>query len=448
MREPFTRTERLLMEALPATLTAQVGFPRQAEIIRPEAADRMLEFWGGDFRHVCLEEALDEDCQDDVPPRNRLYDVFWNMSERDKELACRVALGACGVSVEARSPEDRSGLPERLGSVVSKVREQFSPACCTRVGLRYACEVGMWSASHMIRPEFIGLPRLERHASGFMALDERAMSSKAVFRMDDGLVVRGTWGQPSADVHGGGRRSDSSAAGNWMLDLNLSLRSVKPFEAGELREAAEGMVGCIGKLVGCMATDTFREELELQDTLVGPDYDFPDGGSGDFLERMKKELTARKAAIQIRWLARLSKEEAAELFGVSRQTVHNWENCRPVTKKNQVLVYKVLLAVRHLYQGSASVTRSLLMKAGEPGGKSRFDLIKERRFDEAVAGVENKDNLPPFKPLTDKTMIHIPIDVQMGGSISDSTRFPAKVRPLKDRGPAWHRKHGKKSGDE
>lgn len=443
---PANRTDLLLLGAFPGYLVAQVLFPRETDIIRPAAAGRMLEILGRDFQGAVLKEGLEEDPENDVP-RNRLYDydVFWHATSVDAAIS--LALGAESLSVSADRPEDRSGLPGRLASAASKVGELFSPACCTRVGVRLACVIQEGLVPDMIRPEFIGMHSQPKHAAAFEGLDEGAMSSEAVFRMDGGLAVRGRWGQLAAGRSEAGIGAASPAGGDWMLDLDLCRSSVVPFEAEELGEAAEGLLGRLGKLVGCMAADSFREDIETHARLAGPGPGAGEDGSGGSREPAGKEATPHSALMEMHMLTRLTWREMAELFGISRQSMNNWTCCKPLSRKNQALVFRMLSAFRHLYQGGGQRTRDLLMKAGESGGKSRFELLKERRFDEAVAGVEDKDNLPRRSGRATRPEVRIPIDAQLG-SISDSTRFPADGRAFEDRGPAWQRRLRAKGGNE
>lgn len=428
---------RLLTEALPATLFAQVGFARQKEIGNPAAAERIRNSLGVDYPVLGMSQVRNPVPADEgLPPRNELYDVFWHLSEEDRDSTCRVALGSEGLSVAARRPKDRASLFDRLGSVVTKVQERFSPASSNWVGMRLVCEVDEMDVEDLVSPEFIGVHSQLGARPPFQDMDEGSARSEATFLMRDGMVVRARWGQRATGGFERGSVSELSVGGSWTMDLSLESDEARAFDADVLCKAVEAVAGRLTEFAVRFASDALKEEIEVAALPEEIGSDSEGGGSDDPAEKLKRELTTGQAVFEIKLLSGLSTGELAELFGVSRQSIHNWDCEGRMTRKNEDLLFRILAAVRHLYQDGNVMTYQLLTEVDEATGKTRFDLLKERRFDEAVAGVEDRDNLPDHSETRDEPEIHIPIDVQLGGSISDSTQFPGDVRPLEERSEA------------
>ena len=92
------------------------------------------------------------------------------------------------------------------------------------------------------------------------------------------------------------------------------------------------------------------------------------------------------AILEIRRLSGLTWEELADLFDVSRRSVHHWASGKPVSAEHEQAVRGVLTALRHLDRGDPAATRALLLTS-DRGGKSLLDLLKAGAYEEAVAGI-------------------------------------------------------------
>jgi len=96
--------------------------------------------------------------------------------------------------------------------------------------------------------------------------------------------------------------------------------------------------------------------------------------------------------LEIRFLSGLTWEELAELFGVSRRSVHNWANGEPMRPENIALVDMVLQTIRELRRESSVETRLALIKELPSGGRP-LDLLRDKRWKEAIAAVKA---IPPI----------------------------------------------------
>ena len=100
------------------------------------------------------------------------------------------------------------------------------------------------------------------------------------------------------------------------------------------------------------------------------------------------ESTA-EAVMEIRRRSGLTWEELADLFDVSRRSVHNWANGKAVRAGHDRTIRKMLAAVRRLDRSDRGAARALLLTAHGATGISTLDLLKDGRFDEAMERVES-----------------------------------------------------------
>jgi hypothetical protein len=82
----------------------------------------------------------------------------------------------------------------------------------------------------------------------------------------------------------------------------------------------------------------------------------------------------------------------ADLFDVSRRSVHLWASGKAVTAEHDQHIRRTLAAIRQIDQGEANRTRDFLLTPGADGFLA-VDLLKGGAFDEAVA----RDALAPAR---------------------------------------------------
>lgn len=105
------------------------------------------------------------------------------------------------------------------------------------------------------------------------------------------------------------------------------------------------------------------------------------------LDHSSHQLAPSKAVLEIRKQADLTWKELANLFAVSRRSVHNWAADEPITSENEHRIYSVLDLIRQIHDRvPAAVRHALLMP--RPGGVSIFDLVKEGAINEALEVIE------------------------------------------------------------
>ena len=95
------------------------------------------------------------------------------------------------------------------------------------------------------------------------------------------------------------------------------------------------------------------------------------------------------AVMEIRRQSGLTWQELADLFCISRRSIHHWANGKSVTSSNEHKVRRMLSAMRVLDRGNQRETRSLLLAEDQITGQRRFDRLKAGHFDEATRHVES-----------------------------------------------------------
>ena len=95
-----------------------------------------------------------------------------------------------------------------------------------------------------------------------------------------------------------------------------------------------------------------------------------------------------EAVLEIRRRSGLTWEELGDLFNVTRRSVHHWASGKPVSAMHERMIRRVLAAIRRLDQGNRIGTRVQLLAVDDTLGASALKLLKEGRFDEAIARVE------------------------------------------------------------
>ena len=157
-------------------------------------------------------------------------------------------------------------------------------------------------------------------------------------------------------------------------------------------------------------------------------------GHFDFL-LAPAESTA-EAIMEIRRRLGLTWEELGDLFDVSRRSVHHWANGKPVTAGHNRMIRRMLAAARQLDQGAQASTRALLLTVDLATGDCPVELLKNGRFDEAMARVTGvrapeRHSTPLSGPAQDARRPQAP--VLLLGAEQDRPDIPAKARAVRAR---------------
>lgn len=93
---------------------------------------------------------------------------------------------------------------------------------------------------------------------------------------------------------------------------------------------------------------------------------------------------AKAAAIaELRRRSGLTWEDLAELFGVSRRSVHFWASGKPLNASHEEALNQLLHVVRYIDRGAGAATRSALASLGADG-VSPLELLAEGRYGEVM----------------------------------------------------------------
>jgi DNA-binding transcriptional regulator YiaG len=84
--------------------------------------------------------------------------------------------------------------------------------------------------------------------------------------------------------------------------------------------------------------------------------------------------------MEVRRLTGFSWDQLADLFSVSRRSVHLWASGGGVSAHKEERLFKVLSALRRMSDGDAQSLRAKLLTA-DRSGQTTFDLLKSGEFD-------------------------------------------------------------------
>lgn len=103
---------------------------------------------------------------------------------------------------------------------------------------------------------------------------------------------------------------------------------------------------------------------------------------GPALHEQQREATG-KAVSELRRLSGLTWEHLAQLFGVTRRSVHFWASGKPLNAENEAHLLQALDVIRFADRGDAHSNRSALLTVHDR--VSALDLLAQKRFDDARA---------------------------------------------------------------
>jgi transcriptional regulator with XRE-family HTH domain len=111
--------------------------------------------------------------------------------------------------------------------------------------------------------------------------------------------------------------------------------------------------------------------------------------------------TIAAAIHEIRRRSGLTWDELADLFDVSRRSVHHWANGKVVNAQHDQAIRTALFALRKLDRGASGQTRDWLL-APDSEGVSAFDLLRQGRVHDVIARADTLHQLgaPSLTPLT------------------------------------------------
>jgi transcriptional regulator with XRE-family HTH domain len=145
----------------------------------------------------------------------------------------------------------------------------------------------------------------------------------------------------------------------------------------------------VGRFYGCFAFGPIVDSTTADYDVV-TDYSGTQADPGCRL--VVQERSHAHVIHEIRLLSGLTWQELAELFRVSRRSIHNWANGEPLKIENALAIDEVLRAVQGLRRASAAETRLALLTPLSSGTRA-LDLLAAKRWDDAISAVIS---LPPI----------------------------------------------------
>jgi DNA-binding transcriptional regulator YiaG len=89
--------------------------------------------------------------------------------------------------------------------------------------------------------------------------------------------------------------------------------------------------------------------------------------------------TTQQTVNELRKISGLTWEQLAQLFDVSRRSIHFWASGQQLSTKNEAKLNRILDTVQYISRGSASINRSLLMEIAS-NDKSHLELLKTGEY--------------------------------------------------------------------
>lgn len=114
----------------------------------------------------------------------------------------------------------------------------------------------------------------------------------------------------------------------------------------------------------------------------------------------------RKAIHEIKKISGLTWDKLAELFDVSRRTLHFWASGARLSSDNEENLYQLLDVIRYINKGSADINRQALISHQE-NGQSPFALLVEKKYEETkkLLGPGKAKPKPQLQPLSEEASL-------------------------------------------
>ena len=99
----------------------------------------------------------------------------------------------------------------------------------------------------------------------------------------------------------------------------------------------------------------------------------------------------------LRRISGLTWDQLAQIFGVSRRTMHLWASGKPMTVEHETKLHRITAFVHKISRGDARRTRAALLSVGREG-VSALELLEQCHYKEAekVAGIGTGSS--PLRP--------------------------------------------------
>jgi DNA-binding transcriptional regulator YiaG len=105
--------------------------------------------------------------------------------------------------------------------------------------------------------------------------------------------------------------------------------------------------------------------------------------AGMAVAREEQEERAGAVIAELRRLSGLTWEQLAQLFQVTRRSLHFWASGKPMTPAHRAHLDGLLATIRQIDRGSAGPNRELLM--ARHGDTTAFELLERGEYDRVLA---------------------------------------------------------------
>ncbi len=166
-----------------------------------------------------------------------------------------------------------------------------------------------------------------------------------------------------------------------------------------------------------------------------------DASNDEALAYQKHLESPRSSIMEVRRLTGLTWEKLADVFGVSRRSLHSWASGRKLKEKNEERVYSVRDTIREIDRGTARENRTLLLSKRD--GVAPIGLLRKGDYKAFVklVGAGPGRRRPKLKPLSRKereARRPPPLEVQLSalqdsvhierGGVVSATPLPSKPK--------------------
>ncbi len=112
---------------------------------------------------------------------------------------------------------------------------------------------------------------------------------------------------------------------------------------------------------------------------------------------------SQKAINELRKTSGLTWEQLAQLFNVSRRSLHFWASGKPLSSNNEEKLNRLLGVIRYINRGSASINRKLLLSPNADG-EVLLDQLISGEYDKVRGhlGPGNPPKTPQLTPLSEE----------------------------------------------
>lgn len=179
-----------------------------------------------------------------------------------------------------------------------------------------------------------------------------------------------------------------------VLKLRNVIPNVSPVSSPWIRSDRKPAILIMGTFL-ILRSDELNRILETDsDEMNSPSSNQVEGTP--LLPPHSDPKTTSRAIFELRRISGLNWDELAQLFEVSRDTIHSWASRKPLDADEERRIMRALDVVRYADRGTSRATRKALHDTDAGTGRSPFELLAKQRFDEASKALGK--GTPMYRP--------------------------------------------------